>query len=67
MPLASVSKKRSSSAFSVSVMRFSSAFRLRIGVAHQLHQVGHQLVEERRLLAQLVAVADARRMMRRCT
>ena len=58
MPLASVSKKRSSSAFSTSMMRFSSALRLRIGLAHQLHQVGHQLVEERRLLAQLVAVAD---------
>jgi hypothetical protein len=31
---------------------------VRIGLAHQLDQVGHQLVEERRLLAQLVAVAD---------
>ena len=29
-----------------------------IGVAHQAHQIGHQLVEERGLLAQLVAVAD---------
>jgi hypothetical protein len=31
----------------------------RVGIAHQRHEVGHQLVEERRLLAQLVAVADA--------
>ncbi len=29
-----------------------------IGIAHQAHQIGHQLVEERGLLAQLVAVAD---------
>jgi hypothetical protein len=58
MPLASVSKKRSSSAFSVSMMRFSSAYELRIRIAHQLDEVGHQLVEERLLLAQLIAVAD---------
>ncbi len=58
MPFSSVSKKRSSSAFSTSVMRFSSARSFGIGVAHQAHQVRHQLVEERRLLAQLVAVAD---------
>ena len=31
---------------------------LGVGLAHQNHQVRHQLVEERRLLAQLVAVAD---------
>ena len=30
----------------------------RIGVAHQTRQIGHQPVEERRLLAQLVAMAD---------
>ena len=29
-----------------------------VGIAHQRHQVGHQLVEERGFAAQLVAVAD---------
>ena len=29
-----------------------------VGVAHERHQIGHQLVEERRLAAELVTVAD---------
>ena len=57
MPVSSVSAKRSSSCLSVAVTRASLARELRVGVAHLAHEVGHQLVEERLLLPELVAVA----------
>ena len=42
--------------------RFGNALLVRpdfgVGIAHQTHQVSHQLVEKRRFLTQFVAVAD---------
>src|SRR5439155_23382011 len=57
MPFSSVSAKRSSSCLRTSATR-SRAAQLRIGVAHRAVEVGHQAMEERLLLAELVAVAN---------
>jgi hypothetical protein len=57
MPCSMVSKKRSSSCFSVATT-WPGSGQLRIGHAHLGDQVGHHLVEEGGAGAQLVAVAD---------
>ncbi len=58
MPFSSVSAKRSSSCFSTCGDARLRRAQLGIGVAHRAVEVGDQLVEERLLLPELVAVAD---------